>query len=311
MDERPKRYSFAEIKACNFCGSPPEQHKVLGKRMNRSQGREPWKKTGISTTVVRCRNCGLHFTNPLPIPFELSDHYGIPPENYWKPEYFQSDEHYFEGEISRLKTLMSIEPGMKALDIGAGLGKAMIALNKAGFDTFGIEPSLPFYERAISKMGIRPDRLSLGKAEDLPYAQNSFDFVTFGAVLEHLYDPAEAIRKALHCMKPGAILHIEVPSSRWLIGKLMNLYYRLRGSDYVGNLSPMHEPFHLYEFSLDTFLKQGKRMGYELVLHEYYVCQTYLPGFVGNLAAALMRLSNTGMQLCVWLKKTEGMHSDD
>jgi hypothetical protein len=30
---------------------------------------------------------------------------------------------------------------MKALDVGAGLGKCMISLNNAGFDAFGCEPS--------------------------------------------------------------------------------------------------------------------------------------------------------------------------
>ena len=40
---------------------------------------------------------------------------------------------------------------MTALDIGAGLGKAMLSLENSGFDTFGLEPSIPFHEKAISK----------------------------------------------------------------------------------------------------------------------------------------------------------------
>jgi len=30
---------------------------------------------------------------------------------------------------------------MKSLDIGAGIGKQMIALSKSGFETYGLEPS--------------------------------------------------------------------------------------------------------------------------------------------------------------------------
>ena len=42
----------------------------------------------------------------------------------------------------------------ECLDIGAGIGKQMIALAKVGFATYGLEPSEPFYHRAIEKMGV-------------------------------------------------------------------------------------------------------------------------------------------------------------
>ena len=48
---------------------------------------------------------------------------------------------------------------MKALDIGAGIGKCMIALENASFDVYGIEPSNPFYERALSRMKIDPSKI--------------------------------------------------------------------------------------------------------------------------------------------------------
>ena len=62
---------------------------------------------------------------------------------------------------------------------------------------------LPFYERAISKMNIDPGKLKLGMIEDVDYPENHFDFITFGAVLEHLYHPAASIEKAMKWLKPG------------------------------------------------------------------------------------------------------------
>ena len=47
--------------------------------------------------------------------------------------------------------------------------KAMISLENSGFDTFGVEPSVPFRDRAISRMNIDPDRLKLGGVEDVDY----------------------------------------------------------------------------------------------------------------------------------------------
>lgn len=303
MTTRIKRYYFNPIDKCNMCGSTMEYHKVLGKRLNSSQGKYPKNKIGITTTIMKCRNCDLVFSNPQPVPFDIQDHYGVPPENYWKEEYFVIDDNYFKNEISKLKTLIKFERGMKSLDIGAGLGKQMIALKHAGFDAHGFEASRQFYERAIYKMGIDTNKLRLGQIETIEYPENHFDFISFGAVLEHLYNPSDSILKALKWVKSNGIIHIEVPSSKWLTARTVNLFYRLSLTDYVGNLSPMHEPYHLHEFGLKSFINHAKTHNYEVVDTEYYVCETYMPMILNFILIPYMKLTNKGMQLCVWLRK--------
>jgi len=288
-----------------MCGSQSHLHTILGKRLNHSQGKNPHKKRGITTSIIKCTNCGLIYSDPQPIPFDIQDHYGVPPEEYWVDEYFVFNENYFKTEIETLKPLLDFKAGMKSLDIGAGIGKAMIALSNAGFDAYGFEPSNPFYERAISRMQISTDKLRLGMLEDMDYPENYFDFISFGAVLEHLYDPSESLKKALRWVKPNGIIHAEIPSSDWLIGKIINLFYSLRGMDYVGNLSPMHEPFHLHEFGLKSFKEHALANNYDIVHYQYYVCQTYMPKILDYILKPYMKRTNTGMQLCVWLKKND------
>jgi len=297
-------YELREISKCNMCGSNGDEHRVLGKRLNKSQGKNPWKKTGVSTTVCQCNNCGLVFSNPQPIPASIQDHYGIPPEEYWKEDYFKLDQKVFQGEISRLKKLSKIVPGMTCLDVGAGLGKQMLAMKEIGFDAYGLEPSEPFYQRAIDKMGIDAKKLKLAMVENAEYDDDFFDFISFGVVLEHLYDPAAAIEKTLKWLKPGGLIHIEVPSARWLTNALVNRYYKMRGSDYVANLSPMHEPFHLYEFDIRSFQNLSRKLNFKIEHHEYFVCKTYLPKVLDPFVIPYMRSTNRGMQLSVWLKKT-------
>lgn len=303
MNSKELKYTFQYITHCNMCGADSSKHRVLGKRLNRSQGKRPSNKIGITTTVLKCKDCGLIYSNPQPIPNDLQDHYGIPPEDYWKDEYFIDNKDYFKKEIEVLEKIMKVSVGMKSLDIGAGLGKQMIALADAGFDAHGFEPSKPFYRQAISKMKIDPTKLKLGMIEELEYPDNYFDFISFGAVLEHLYDPADSINRAMKWLKPTGILHIEVPSSKWLVGKIINFYYKIKMTDYVGNISPMHEPFHLYEFGLKSFEKHAKKNNYEIAFHEYYVCQTFLPKILDTVLVPYMKKTNTGMQLCVWLRK--------
>ena len=303
MSKEQLRYYFNHIERCNMCGSDAEGHKVLGKRLNKSQGKNPKKKTGITTTVVQCRNCGLIYANPQPVPFSIQDHYGVPPEEYWVNMDFSIGNNYFQGEIRTIKRLIPFKEGMKSLDVGTGLGKAMNVMSKAGFDVYGFEPSEPFYKKAISLSGISPDRIKLGMIENMDYPQNHFDFITFGAVLEHLYNPSDALIKALGWLKPQGVIHIEVPSKDWLIHKIINRFYRLTGSDYVANISPMHEPYHLYEFGLESFREHAKHHNYEITFYEYYVCKTHLPRIADLLLKRYMKWTNTGQQLCVWLRK--------
>ncbi|MCI5164141.1 MAG: class I SAM-dependent methyltransferase [Candidatus Electrothrix sp. AX5] len=301
-----KGYFFTDVSNCNMCNAD-SNNKVIGLRLNQSQGLRPLKKPGISTTLVKCSQCGLIYPNPFPIPLNIEDHYGIPPEEYWTHDAFKVDPLYFSGEITQAKELLDYYPGMKALDIGAGLGKCMLAMSRAGFDVEGFESSKLFREKALENMELSPERLKFGKIEELDYPCNYFDFITFGAVLEHLYDPDKALRKALYWLKEDGVIHIEVPSSDWLIAKFINLVYRLTGSNFVTNLSPMHSPFHLYEFSLKSFKENAKRNGYEIVYYQYYVCrQPHVPNFMQPLLRWYMKRNNKGMQLKVWLRKTTG-----
>ena len=296
-------YSFEPVSACNMCGARPEQFAVLGLRLNRSQGLKPKTADGIAVTVKRCRNCDLLFADPQPFPEKLDDHYGTP-EEYWDEDYFDDEPDYFESQIATTKRLLDFTPGMTALDVGAGMGKAMRAMTAAGFDAWGFEPSAEFRSAAIARNGVAEDRLALAGIENAHYPPEQFDFISFGAVLEHLRSPSDSLERALEWLKPGGIIQVEVPSSRWLISRLLNLYYRLRGTNFVTNLSPMHRPFHLFEFAPTSFECHGRRAGYDIAQHSFMVCS--IPHVPSNLRPPLrwwMERTGRGMQLEVFLRK--------
>jgi hypothetical protein len=94
----------------------------------------------------------------------------------------------------------------------------------------------------------------------------------------------------------------EVPSSDWLTSRLVNLAYRAQGLDYVTNLSPMHPPFHLYEFTPRSFEAHAQRNGHTVALVQPMAgADTFLPG-PDRLWRRLMLRTGTGMQLGVWLR---------
>ncbi|HSF96546.1 MAG TPA: class I SAM-dependent methyltransferase, partial [Thermohalobaculum sp.] len=185
-----------------------------------------------------------------------------------------------------------------------GIGNALIKLRSGGFDVWGVEPSQPFRAKALEHTGITGERIQLAAVEDADFAPESFDLITFGAVLEHIYNPSEAIVRALRWLKPEGVIHVEVPSSDHLIAKLINAYFTLAGTNFVTNISPMHVPYHIHEFTLDSFRRNGLRSGYEVLEHHFDVASIYhLPKVMHPLLRAIMARTNTGMQLTVWLRK--------
>jgi SAM-dependent methyltransferase len=297
------KYEFIPVSECEMCGS--HRQKVLGMRLNCSQGKRPRDVSGVAVCIKKCLDCDLIFSDPRPKPANISDHYGIPPESYWThPSAWHVSDTYFSLEIEEARKLLDFRHRIKALDVGAGLGKAMTAMTRAGFDTWGIEPSEPFRAKAIERMGIPADRLQSAGVEDAQFPPASFDFVSFGAVLEHIQEPGRALERAMTWLKPGGVLQAEVPSSKWLMNRVANLFFALHGVNYVSNLSPMHSPFHLYEFGLESFRRHAQRGGYEVAQHRYQVCSIYhVPRLLHPPLKKYMEWSDTGLQLTVWLQR--------
>lgn len=301
------KYTFKPIGQCEMCGSGPDSHRLLGVRLNASQGLRPKQRSGIAVSVKRCRNCELLFSDPMPIPENFTDHYGRPPEDYWVEEYFNEDPAYFRDEIAGAKRLLGSRDKIVALDIGAGIGKAMKAMERAGFEVYGVEGSPEFRDRAISRMGIAPDRIKLSSVETADYAPGTFDLITLTFVLEHFYSPHDVLSRALRWLKPDGLILVQVPSSRYFMSKLINLYYRLRGVNYVTNISPMHSPYHLYEFSAKTFAAHGKRAGYKVIETESFsVANPLLPAAVDGLIQKVETKLNGASMVRVWLQPAGG-----
>ena len=284
-----------------MCGADASNFKILGHRLNRTQGKNPGKVSGISTTIKECVSCGLIFSDPQPVPANLQDHYGIPPAEYWNDDYFKANPESIKAVVEKARNYGG--PDGKILDIGIGVGLAMKGMLEAGLNVTGIEPSEPFLNYAVSKIGIPKDRIVQSSIEDAQFPDNYFDYINFGAVLEHLYSPSTAIARALKWVKKGGKIEIEIPNAQWLMSKIFNLYYRLTMQPFVSNISPMHAPFHLYEFTLDSFLRNGKLNNYKLIHHHYFVAPTYLNSLLDKPLQYLMQKTGKGMQLIVVLEK--------
>ena len=57
-------YNFYPVARCDMCGADAGNFRVMGLRLNHSQGVKPRRAAGIAVSVKKCRTCELVFADP-------------------------------------------------------------------------------------------------------------------------------------------------------------------------------------------------------------------------------------------------------
>ncbi len=110
-----------------------------------------------------------------------------------------------------------LTPGMRVVDVGAGTGLVAREAARLVADPVlvtGVDPSIGMLACARLPAGVR--RLG-GRAEAIPLADGSCDFLSMGYALRHVSDLATAFREFRRVLKPGGrlcLLEITRPEGR-------------------------------------------------------------------------------------------------
>jgi demethylmenaquinone methyltransferase / 2-methoxy-6-polyprenyl-1,4-benzoquinol methylase len=120
-----------------------------------------------------------------------------------------------------------LRKGLQLLDVACGTGQVAVAASKilGSAETITcLDPSEGMLSVARKKLDAR---FVVGRAEQLPFPDGSFDFLTMGYALRHVSGLEEAFGEYLRVLKPGGkilILEITKPSGR-VRGYLFKLYF--------------------------------------------------------------------------------------
>jgi ubiquinone/menaquinone biosynthesis C-methylase UbiE len=101
------------------------------------------------------------------------------------------------------------------LEIGGAQGLFVAACIELGFLCQGLEPSrvaLADSRQASAILGIH-FRLTGGCAENLPYADESFDLLLAISVIEHVKDVRSVFQEAYRVLRPGGAFYSHTASS--------------------------------------------------------------------------------------------------
>jgi 2-polyprenyl-3-methyl-5-hydroxy-6-metoxy-1,4-benzoquinol methylase len=290
---------------CPICEVAPT--KYLGRR----GGEAHRQNLGVECEVWRCQECGLTFPNPMPIPLGgLDQHYAVSPDEYFQHHATEQKNLYVSMLMQQLKSLKD-ESGT-LLDIGAGRGELLSAAMKEGWRAVGIETSSTFAAYAAQHTGAEIRREPL---EECSFADESFDAVVLGAVLEHLYDPDQVIEEIARILRPGGVLFIDVPNEQGLYFRIGNLYQRLRLRDWVVNLAPTFSPFHVFGFSPKSLRALLSKHGLQPKIWYVFAGKSLIPeggGLTGaleqqaaNVVTGISSFGDLGAYIATWAVKVD------
>jgi ubiquinone/menaquinone biosynthesis C-methylase UbiE len=135
------------------------------------------------------------------------DYYRTTAATYHERHVGEQDEH---GLALQLLIALARYGGVSGsfLDVGAGTGRAMQALSQAFPKACveGIEPVAELREQALLINGIVGSRLREGDALQLPFADDSFDWVVETGVLHHIRDWRRAVAEMSRVARYGVLI---------------------------------------------------------------------------------------------------------
>ena len=232
-----------ETSSCPVCGSTHVARHF--------EARDPHYGNVGKWRERECADCRSFSLDPMPTQEELSQYY--PEATYYS--YRIREKSSWRKRMERLlgASLATKEPTFarpgRVLDFGCGAGEFLLELRDKGWTCHGVEVSDAAIRAARERgLDVRP---SLSGVDGFPDA--SLDYVRSNHSLEHLVEPAEALREMHRVLRPGGTLFIGVPTRDGMNARLFGLHWWYLGA-----------PVHPVTFSTIGLQQLVERTGFQV-----------------------------------------------
>jgi SAM-dependent methyltransferase len=234
--------------SCLLCGA--RRGGVLALESRVSRIRAPAR-------IVKCAECGLGFVSPQPDAATLESYY----TEEFEPSYRQAGIAYAGGTTAVAPHLRdrlvdcerTLGKKGSLLDVGVGSGTFIGHARARGWTVTGTELSRSSATR-VQATGVN---VLVGDVGELELPEGSFDVIHMNHVLEHMRDPARALRRMGKALRPGGLIVVEVPY------EFGDLAFQLRR--WTGRLRPypVSSP-HLFFFTPATLRRLLHQTGFSV-----------------------------------------------
>ncbi|MBI4973947.1 methyltransferase domain-containing protein [Candidatus Roizmanbacteria bacterium] len=174
----------------------------------------------------------------------------------------------FRQTNSQIVKLLNPKPNSSLLDVGCGSGiliQKLLSLNR-NMKLYGLDITPKMVEVAKKKFKNNPNvEITQGSAINMPYENNSFDYVTCASSFHHHPDPLQSVKEMVRVLKPGGKLLILDMCIEGLLRKLLfkieNVYHNEGKVFRLTN----REMYDLYEKVGLTQIKQSTFLYFTLI----------------------------------------------
>lgn len=203
----PPGSNDTEIAGCSLCGS------------SKADTVCEHGQFGLPAHVVVCQACGFSYLSPRWTKARYSIFYAQEYDRYYRPEVISQNEGKSKylpviAIVERMKASANWKHFKRVLDIGSGMGHALIYLRDLadGSSKYAaIEPSLKCQEnlRAESIQLISDDVDSDWDDQH----KGTFDFVIMRHVVEHFHEPMSVLKKVRNVLTEDGLVYVAVPNA--------------------------------------------------------------------------------------------------
>jgi SAM-dependent methyltransferase len=169
--------------------------------------------SGDQFKIVRCGNCEVAFTQPVPLPETWSRYYPLAYYGAAGTQRFPGPVEWLQRQlyaarIRRLEKFNGGRPG-HVLDVGCGRGFLLQEFQRHGWEVLGTEADdkAAMHAREVLRLPVK-----VGPLEALEPPGAGFDAIVLWHVLEHLADPTATLVQVHRLLRPGGILLVGVPN---------------------------------------------------------------------------------------------------
>src|SRR5208282_2770081 len=169
----------------------------------------------------------------------------------WHSKYHELDTSYDDTSSPWyiwVRSVIGEVRGLRTLEVACGRGGFVRALARNGARAYGLDFSMAALQigRQRSLQSESGAVFVQGDAHNLPFPDNYFDLLVSCETIEHLPDPAKAMREFRRVTKLGGTLFLTTPNYFNLMG-LYELYAKVRHPQRVRD-----QPFDRFQFFFQT-----------------------------------------------------------